>query len=266
MGWHCDCGKVFGSRHARYQHMNALGHCLPTRGCDRCQAMFTNRSDAVSHMNFFNHWRHECSLCTHTRSTKDDIRQHEVEAHYYCSECGREFQSLNNIKMHLNSRIHRGTNLDCPFCKGSYTTAAGLAHHLESGSCPNAPNLNRDELYKAIRSRDPSGVITKKLIGWQGSTHYEATTQTWNGYYYECYFCHRQFNTLPSLNQHLQSPIHQQKLYHCPNRAGCGKEFTSLAGVSNHLESESCGFMRFESVQSNFQGIMGGNRLIGFHS
>jgi hypothetical protein len=39
----------------------------------------------------------------------------------------------------------------------------------------------------------------------------------------------------------------------------------TLAALFNHLESESCGFVRFESVQrSAGEFLMGRQRLIGF--
>ena len=71
------------------------------------------------------------------------------------------------------------------------------------------------------------------------------------------------FNTSHALNQHLNSSAHQQKLYHCPN-SRCGKEFVALAGLFNHLESESCSFMRFDNVQKQVGNVLGGNRLITF--
>ncbi|GAP91258.1 putative zinc finger protein [Rosellinia necatrix] len=191
-----------------------------------------------------------------------EIELHEPEDRLWCSDCQRWFQNQNNLKMHLNSRIHRGRTFDCPFCKSPYTTVAGLTHHLEAGSCPKAAGISRDVIYRAVRRLDPAGSITKKLIGWHSSSTYEATEHTWNGYYYECYLCHRAFKSLKSLNQHLQSPTHQQKLYRCPNHSGCGKEFTSLAGLCNHLESESCQFMRFEAVQTQFRKIVGADRLL----
>lgn len=95
----------------------------------------------------------------------------------------------------------------CPFCKANYVTATGLCHHLENGSCPSTPPLNRDQVYRLVRSKDPCGVISKKLIGWYGSPSYEANNNTWNGSGYECYFCHRVFSSLTGLNQHLKSPI-----------------------------------------------------------
>ena len=59
------------------------------------------------------------------------------------------------------------------------------------------------------------------------------------------------------------TPADQESLYHCPNR-GCGKDFTTLAAIINHLESESCGFTRFGNVQRGINDMISGNRLIGF--
>ncbi|KAI0100271.1 hypothetical protein GGR51DRAFT_358644 [Nemania sp. FL0031] len=268
MAWECDaCYRTFGSYRALTQHQVAVGHEEedPFKfKCQRCSYTFRTQYAADEHMDMNNHYKHRCSCCTTTLPTEAEIKEHEVEDHYWCSDCERGFQNYNNIKMHLNSRVHRGNSISCPFCKSLFTTAAGIAHHLETGSCPNAKRLNRDEVYKLVRRLDNDGLIANKLLEWEGSTTYEATSRAWNGHYFECYLCHRQFNTLQSLNQHLQSPVHQQKLYHCPNRFHCKKEFTTLAGLCNHLESESCGAMRFEAVQTQFQGIMRGDRLIGY--
>lgn len=140
-----------------------------------------------------------------------------------------------------------------------------MTHHLESGSCRNAPSLNRDSIYKFVRSKDPSGLVSKKLIGWEGSSQntYSCTDRAWNGRMWECYLCHRGFGTMHGLNQHLNSPAHQQNLYHCPNRS-CRQDFKTLAAIINHLESEKCGAMRFEQVQRNIHGMVNGNRLIGY--
>lgn len=115
---------------------------------------------------------------------------------------------------HLNSRVHRGSTIKCPFCAATYTTAAGMTHHLERGSCPRAPDLNRDEIYRLVRSRDPNGVISKRYITWHesSSTTYLATERAWNGDGYECYFCHREFRSLAGLNQHLNSPARRWRL------------------------------------------------------
>lgn len=148
------------------------------------------------------------------------------------------------------------------FCGTEHGTATGLVHHLESGRCPKAP-LNRDKLYQAVRSRDPTGLISKKLLGWSGSPSYEASEKAWNpsAQAFQCYLCGRLFGQLKSLNQHLSSPAHQQKLYHCPN-GHCDKDFVTLAALINHLESESCKFMRFDAVQRKVAQILDPRRMI----
>lgn len=172
-----------------------------------------------------------------------------------------------NCWQHLNSRTHRGANVPCPFCKTNYATASGLSHHLETGSCSRAPQVDRETIFRIIRERDPPGLITNKQITWQHATssnmRFSANDQAWNGYFFECYLCHREFRALSALNQHLESPIHKQKVYHCPNRK-CGKEFKALAPLFGHLESESCAFMRFENVQRQIGNVLSGNKLIAF--
>ncbi|KAI0114604.1 hypothetical protein F4776DRAFT_666750 [Hypoxylon sp. NC0597] len=256
------CWRIFANVRAREQHMIALDHDVPEHECDSCLKYFASRNAVINHMNAKNHWYYECAICDETWPTEELKTEHEIDYHYFCSECDRQFHDHNAIKMHLNSRIHRGLNIECPFCNKYYATATGLTHHLESGSCPSLPFLNRDEVYKLVRAKDPNGLISKKLLGWNGSPQYEATSAAWNGYAYECYLCHRQFNKLSSLNQHLSSPTHQQNLYHCPKRSGCGREFSSLAALMNHLESESCGYTKFENVQRALPDILSSDRLI----
>jgi hypothetical protein len=58
----------------------------------------------------------------------------------------------------------------------------------------------------------------------------------------------------------------QQSVCHCPNGgSSCGKQFVALAGLFKHLESEACGFMRFERVlglQRELTEVMSGRRMI----
>jgi len=167
---------------------------------------------------------------------------------------------------HLNSSIHRRNEISCPFCKRGFTTATGVTHHLETGSCPQARSLNRDTILTEIRRRDPNHLITKKLLTFhETSSTITATSASFNhaSGYYECYLCHKGFRELKSLNNHVNSPAHKEKVYHCPGRA-CGREFRALAPLFNHLESETCGAVRFDAVQRNVGGLLSGQRLIGF--
>lgn len=74
----------------------------------------------------------------------------------------------------MNSRVHRGQDISCPFCQKSYVTASGVSHHLERGACPNAPQMNRTTTHRMIRKLDPNGVITNNQLEWypeQGATY-----------------------------------------------------------------------------------------------
>ncbi|KAL8289561.1 hypothetical protein RB597_001264, partial [Gaeumannomyces tritici] len=207
-----------------------------------------------------------CAECRRCDDKFDNARarlEHEITDHYHCEDCDRDFTNANNARMHLRSKAHGGGSIECPVCSKAYTTATGVVSHLEGGACPNARHLSRDTLYGFMCISDPGGLVCKKLIGWHGEAKYEATDRTWNGHGYECYVCHRQFGQLQSLNQHLSSPAHQQAYYHCP-KSTCRVEFKTMASFINHLESESCGYLRFSDVQKQATLMMGGGRLLGY--
>lgn len=67
--------------------------------------------------------------------------------------------------------------------------------------------------------------------------------------------------TLTALKKHLESPRHQQSLYHCMKRS-CGKEFKTLAALINHLESESCKMMRFQRMQKSITAVVDPHKMI----
>ena len=190
------------------------------------------------------HWV-ECSKCTYIFKDEESLADHEDEAHpqNYCEECQRQFQNLNNLNQHLKSSFHVGKNAKCPWCSQKFTNLTGICLHLESGSCSSG--INREKINKYCRQVDPGHIFTNKQIGWYNDhdkTPDMATGAAWDGSRYRCYLCQNGFGTLRALNQHLSSPAHQQKIYHCPR---CRREYVALSGLINHLESESCGAFRF---------------------
>ncbi|KAK8011212.1 hypothetical protein PG990_010177 [Apiospora arundinis] len=277
------CDRWFGSYQAREQHMRALGHEAPYFECDTCDRAFPTRRQVEDHMDSKDHWYQSdetesiesyddydfcmCGTCGRWFGSFESRDQHmnalnHVRPEFECDTCERFFPTR---RQHRNSKLHGGTPIRCPFCHEYYSAATALCQHLEKGGCPKLPNLTREQIYQVVRSKDPKGIITKNLIGWHSSVSitYYANESAWNGWAYECYLCHKTFGQIESLNRHLGSSAHQQALYHCPNR-DCGKDFTTLAGLMNHLESESCGFIRFSSVQRTATDIVSGNRQIRF--
>ncbi|KAI1204917.1 uncharacterized protein F4807DRAFT_454291 [Annulohypoxylon truncatum] len=210
--------------------------------CRNCDRRFALWKGLCQHADARNHtpMQFDCRCCNTTSPSAEDRRAHEAKEHNHCADCNRGFQNANNLRMHMHSRTHRGAGLNCPFCKKGFTSATGLAHHLEGARCPAASGLDRDAVYRAVRSKDPDGVLAKKLLGWHGSPSYEAGPNSWNGDAWECYLCHRDFVSLKGLNSHLNSV------------------------ALNHLESESCGFSRFEAVQNTVSDIVSGDRRLTF--
>ncbi|KAF2454907.1 putative zinc finger protein [Lineolata rhizophorae] len=275
------CDRAFSTQRACNQHMNATDHWAPRYECETCPAEFRTQGAANQHMNARGHWApswpcETCSKMFHSEAaaSKEEVDKHMTRAgHFktYCPSCDKHFMNENNLRMHLNSKAHRGSGVLCPFCKTAYTTASGLLHHLERGSCARAPSLNRETILRLVRARDADGIITTKRIGWRdgdedgGQARLRATPAAFNGAAWECYLCHRQFRAVEALDAHVNSPVHMQAVYRCPNVAGrCGREFTTLAGLFAHLESESCGFMRFERVQRSVGTVLQGRKMIAF--
>ncbi|KAL1405866.1 hypothetical protein Q8F55_007545 [Vanrija albida] len=256
------CSKTFpaGGR-ARAAHLNATGHAAPAHECDRCFDWFNSENACWAHMNAKNHFYWQCrdDDCYITRPTEHARELHEHNAHLYCGDCYRHFDSANNLKMHLNSRMHRSDTLECPACDRNFVSATGLAHHLERGSCPRAPNLDRMGVYRLVRELDPNNWFTNKDVELRKVT-YSANEGAWNGCAFECPKCPREFGSLRSLNQHLASPTHLEYLYHC--QKSCTRQFKTFGAVCNHLESESCGAMTFNEVQRYMQSVVSSNRLI----
>ncbi|TGO10716.1 hypothetical protein BTUL_0127g00150 [Botrytis tulipae] len=196
----------------------------------------------------------ECSGCDSWFWSSVARENHHISqhGHRYCTPCKRMFMNENNLMQHQHSKVHQGFPMKCPFCPTQYTTASALIIHLESGRCPSGSN--RERINAAIRHLDKNHVITTPLMEYSSPSFTNiATERSWNGLCYECSMCHRGFNTLQGLNGHLRSPVHDQRMYRCPGPS-CGREFIVLSGLVQHVESESCGVMRFANVQKSASG------------
>ena len=164
------------------------------------------------------------------------------------------------VIQHLKSRVPAGNNVKCPWCPRKFVNLAGICVHLESGSCESCVDTQMVNQY--CMEVDRSHIFTTKRI--ELHCNYDsktpiATNAAWDGDCSRCYLCSRGFGRLSSLNTHLKSPVHQEKIYHCPR---CHGEFILLSGLVAHLESETCGAFRF---QRNFSGLAFVNQLkIGF--
>src|ERR1700722_6587135 len=251
--------------------------------CQRCSEHFEDEDDLDQHYRDYHYY---CGPCA--KFFKDDLGLHEhrrqSSAHHYCAPCKRLFQSAANLNavspplflisshimtdsvfpQHLNSSIHLPKTVPCHWCNRSFISGPNLVGHLESGTC--SPGMTRHDLQEFVRSCDTSNVITNpaRMIG-NTTTTYQASEAAWSyrAQAYECYLCHKLFAMLPSLNKHLGSPAHEEKVYICPLQS-CRGQFATLGGLWNHIESEKCGVKRFTAVKNAIDGIMGKMKQLTF--
>lgn len=134
-----------------------------------------------------------------------------VEQPAYCQQCDRTFLNEHNLQQHLRSSTHRGTGTPRPFCSRGFSTATGLVHHLETGSCPRAPGIDREAIFRIMKQRDPNGYVTNLLLKYESAT-YSTSQRSWNGRAWQCYFCDREFRTKASLDQHVNSPVRESRV------------------------------------------------------
>lgn len=191
------------------------------------------------------------------------------QKHHYCEPCDRVFASQSNLESHYGSSIHQPKDFRCPGagCNEGFVSQSALFQHWEAGRCPSG--MTRAKLNENVIRMDRNNLVTNpaRLIGGPSSlststTTMWATERSWNGHAYECFLCHKDFNALTHLNQHLASPKHQNKIYRCPNLERCGVEFTAISSLTQHVERDKCGVQRFKAVKDAMDSLSTGLRLL----
>ncbi|KAH9902614.1 hypothetical protein C8Q73DRAFT_785276 [Cubamyces lactineus] len=276
MAWCGRCDRHFSSAHALLQHRQDSGahhfchecnkdfaygwalkqHYIQSSRhpyCPRCDELFDDYEELYEHYED-EHWY--CDSCNVIFESEMGLHDHcrQKHADRYCVSCKRMFRNANNLDHHHRSTLHRGRTITCPMrgCSKAFVSSAALIHHLESGGC--ASRVDRDTVNRIVEHLDRQNTIINPARMVAGGANARrpavidqwATARSWNGSAFECYLCHRTYRTLSALNQHLQSPAHDDKLYRCPqNLYGCGAQFVALSAFCQHVESGRCGVCRF---------------------
>lgn len=178
-------------------------------------------------------------------------------AHNWCFICQRDFATEGALAQHNASPAHLSRDLKCPLCNGWFKVPSSIALHIESG----CHGISRRQVTAAVQSLPAANTISvgRRIAGPSGtvpllpSIQYAATERAFNGSAYECYLCRRTFRTLPGLNAHLASPVHDADKFNCPK---CKRQFKLISGLVNHMESEVCGFVRFKQVKDEMSALL----------
>lgn len=216
----------------------------------------------------------------------------------YCEVCQRQFRSEWGYGMHMSSVVHNPIcePLSCKFCERSFAAVSALAHHLESGAC--AGGMTWKSVNEVVQAVDTTGVVSGASSGQEGFVHegdldYEDSDTEDGGAHFTPFFSPTMTPTTPpavlafplnplacplcphtrppfvneaALQQHLASPAHGKRIFHCPVLLGGGqptKRFAVSSALWQHLEASACkgGRRTFEAAL----GFMGGRLAeIGF--
>lgn len=265
--WMCrPCGKDFTSEVSLEQHyVQSPRHDY----CQTCDEHFDDDDELLDHLVDEHNGCRSCrkvfpylspiriSLTLFSQTFKNAVgyKAHMHQVHWYCEPCDRVFASESNLDSH--SSVHKPKNFSCPGagCNRAFVSQSALVLHWEAGACPSG--ITRNILNRNVVRLDHNHAITNPMRLIQGTTTNWATDLSWNGSGYECFLCNNEYRSLNSLNQHLQSPRHEARIYRCPNR-DCGDEYSTLSALSQHVERDRCGVQRFREVKSAMDSLMSG--------
>lgn len=132
------CWKEFPAGwNARDQHCDALGHDAPNFECDECDEYFDNDNQKQYHMRnycYADDDDFECGVCDLRFSDEEKCEDHEIDVHFYCSDCERFFKDLMSIDQ-VRISLERGTG-------SSLTVAAsGLFNTLRRGATASSATI-----------------------------------------------------------------------------------------------------------------------------
>ena len=243
--------------------------------------------------------------CDFSRQIETVSQVRTVKLANYCEVCERQFGSEKAYGQHMDSVVHKPLcePLSCKFCERSFGGVSALAHHLESGACAGGMNWKR--VNAVVQAVDTTGVVSGADGGQEGfveegDLEYEDSDTEDGGARFTpsssyasrsramtpltppvsldviplnplaCPLCprsRRPFVNADALRQHLDSPAHGKKVFHCPVLLGGGqptKSFAVSSALWQHLEASACkgGRKTFEAAL----GFMGGRLAeIGFN-
>ena len=140
--------------------------------------------------------------------------------------------------------------LYCKGCARQFVDTTALNNHLASSSKHNG-------LTATVRTvKIVPNISTKRITGpVQPPTtlrSFFATEASFNGSSYQCYLCTKKFKTLPGLNSHLNSPVHDNHEFRCPK---CKTTFKLISGFVQHMESRSCGLAETTKINNYFNDL-----------
>ncbi|KAF4616397.1 hypothetical protein D9613_008866 [Agrocybe pediades] len=293
------CGKIMPNAAALQSHEASGAKAHRTFQCSSCSKAFLNEKGLEKHRLSKHSGPVEvvqrkpsfkCTVCGKEFDKLKKLKAHvlsEANSHstWKCSICDRVFitrellkkvpSTQKNIKtapapsqgIAALGTIEQGNTgertFTCLLCPSSFHSPSAVAQHLESGC---HAKFTRHHITAAVKSMSIVPQITVHQITGPVPPPKQvvvpkATTSSWNGTQFQCFMCSRGFKSLVQLNNHLRSPVHDQKEFKCPK---CKTKFALISGLVQHLESHTCGLSDADEIINFYDRLSTGfsNRLL----
>ena len=130
-------------------------------------------------------------------------------------------EPLPTLESHISTVHKMEKNFNCDTCENSFTTSAGLRHHIE-----NIHNKERNENTERFQCD-----ICEKEFASTSYARQHFFNEHENKEPFKCDICNQTFVTKTVLKFHTAA-IHSQKLFECEL---CSKTFVNKFQVDNHL-------------------------------
>jgi hypothetical protein len=276
----CNCDISFRDIHALNAHMASSVHRKPLqqnsfgntrkakqvtmasaddRTCKRCRRTFSSFSSLQQHLQSIKHKPLSALGCPvgdrcRGKFSAPSALLHHLESGKCCSGMDRD-DLYDIIQLYDKDRTIHSLPTLTP-SSSTYLSAHRLSPH------PGTPTASLDsaDSWPLIAPTDSQGGAEGSFVDWsllEDSLFSLERRRVGDEIEPElrCPLCPKKrkvFVTMQALQQHIISPAHCDKVYHCPSnllpmdssraetKQGKGKQFTTLSGLAQHLESGAC--------------------------
>ncbi|MCJ1316267.1 hypothetical protein MMC15_001588 [Xylographa vitiligo] len=256
----CDCDRDFASITALNQHVADKVH-KPKKdpqsalqsdsscSCPKCKRTFTNETALRQHLASVIHHPLSNISCPGDKSCTKRFTSPSAAVHHLESGACRSGITRKSLNALISSNdvdqiIHnKNGGDDTP---SLYWNDNASTSSFDGGVPIMTPKTDGSMASPRISASLLSGFLTPTSSDFDDSGADFAPTASPS-----CPLCFRKFHTLGALQDHMTSPTHAPKIFHCPlsftaplldeaKATKATKLFSTLSGLTQHLESGAC--------------------------
>ncbi|TGZ83680.1 hypothetical protein EX30DRAFT_338294 [Ascodesmis nigricans] len=219
-----------------YQHHMETAHAF----CTQCQQSFNTKPALSQHLAdspFHQTREYRCIDCESDFASINELVYHKCR--FPCGEktetftCEAVFGSRAALEKHQRRCLHgpyaddpEAKVVKCRPCNRKFVDAAAMVAHLESGRCKSG--MKRGVVDLAVMAFDKDGVVhdgdgVRRMVKEEERMRMERKRIEFvdevDGRRWRCEICGKKFKMQKGLEMHLESPVHREKVYHCPPQA-----------------------------------------------